>query len=173
MAQIPKPILNIADKMAAKHSGDITLAVATALKAIRKLPEFREYVEILVHQSVQDLVYAARHQDNRQIKYANGDYHAAQKVRPADSEGVIRAAQNALFEYRIGGSRLGLLLGKDLLSIAATERAIGSGHFFNAALVEGLAPMVPAEKTVEESVSEAKLNRIFRELSGEMGKDAA
>ena len=89
---------------------------------------------------------------------------AAYRVGADGTPRVYPATGGIVYNYRIGGTLLGLVFGKDLLGIAEHERAIAEGHTFNARLAEALNPIVPANKRVKDAVAEKRLQMIFRQI---------
>lgn len=166
----PSNVIQICRECAARHT-EPPEAIDAAERRIRKLPEFDSLVATLVRSAIADLIYDARHDANRKLKNASGDYGGAAKVVTGCCSATQRIAQS-VFEYRIAGTALGLVLGKDLRTIAESESNIAEGHKFNAALCRTLARMVAPEKRVNEAVSEKKLRMIFDRLREKHGNAA-
>ncbi len=167
----PKSVLEIFEEQAAKHANNIPAAVREAERLIRKLPEYADLVGILVHNAVQEGVYSARHKTNVRIKLELGDFGQPAKVVVGTSPGC-EAAAKSVYDYNIGKTRLGLIYGRDLVAIAENEQAIGNGHFENAAICRKLQRLVPADKQVQDAVSERQLNTIFKAVKREINKAA-
>lgn len=161
--EVPKNILAIVRKIANKHTSNIEVAVKEAESTIRKLPEFDTLVDMLVHNAITEMVYDARHQANKTIKRNAGQYGGPAKVIVGTSTS-IKDAYDSIYNLRIAGTLLGLIRGDQLQSVAETERAIGNGHYVNAALVESLVGLVPADKTVQQSVKASKIKQLWTKL---------
>lgn len=164
--EIPENVLRIVEEMAAKYPADIPKAIERAEKDIRSLPEFDELVSMLVRNTVQELVYDARHRANTRMRREAGDYGGQAKVVSGNSACLGRVCVS-VYSYHIAGTKLGLVKGADLEAIAESERAIASGHLFNVRLCSKLKGLVPADKCVQEVVSEKKLRALFKSCSRE------
>jgi hypothetical protein len=162
---IPSAVITAAEKAADKHGDDIRKAVATALVAIRKMPDYAEFSDALVRSAVQEFVYDARHRANIATRAAGGEYGGPSKVAAGSSAAVSRAAAS-VYAYFIGGRTLGSIKGEELEAIAESEQAKAEGHGFNATLCETLAPLVPEGKTVKQAIGERKLRGIFQDTQG-------
>ncbi len=162
---LPESVMSIAIAAVKRHGDDITAAVDEAETKIRKLKEFSEVVDALVHDAVQRLVYQLRGQSNQAVRRQSGVYGQPAKVRVGASESVA-VAEASYLSYYIGGRTLGGILGSELLSIAESETAVAAGHQFNAELCRQLAAIVPQNKSVAEVVSERRLRNLFKKLRG-------
>ena len=170
--KFPAEVLAIIKKAASRYPSDIVKATDDAENKIRALPDFDEIVHILIRAAIQEQVYEARHAVTRQIKYETGQYGGPAKVVSGESEGVKRAAISC-YQFRIGSTILGLVLGEELLVLAAAENAIGNGHLYNAELLTKLKPLVPEGKRVQDAVSEKKLRAIMESIRKKYEDDAA
>lgn len=159
----PESVLNVAKLAAQKHADDVSAAVDEAERQIRRLPEFGDLVAALVRQAVQTLVYNERHRSNVRMRAEAGEYGRPAKVNVGASA-AVNAVIESLYLYRIAGTTLGLVRGADLAGIAASENAQANGHIFNARLCSELSALVPAEKAVQDAVSERKLRSIFDKI---------
>lgn len=168
----PNEVYTIVRAAAEKFEMDISKAALKAEKQIRLLPEFPEIMDSLIKQAILDLVYSARHKMTCSIKRQTNQYGQPSKVSSAGSEAVGEASFSA-YSFCVAGTVLGAVLGEDLPSIAEQERAISSGHAYNARLLETLIPLVPKKKRVKDVISEQKLRTIMIRLSNDMGKEAA
>jgi hypothetical protein len=160
--EYPTSVLEIAERQAARFPADIDSAVNEAEKAIRRLPEFDSLVDLMVHNAVQELIYSFRHRDKVQMKNDMGQYGGPAKVTSGASA-VANRAERSAYEFHMAGTMLGLILGKDLESIAQSEAAIAHGHDFNARLCRRLMSLVPDESRVQDAVSEKRLRRLIAE----------
>ena len=161
----PKPVLTIVGKAAAKYGDDVEQAVAYAGKLVRRLKEYDVFAIGLVDHALRELIYDARHQTNLRIRRENGN--DVDRVDPKVVVGrspAVAEVYESVYSYLIAGMMLGSVRGDVLEGIASSERAKANGHGFNANLAEALHPMVPADKTVREVVSEKKLQALFRRL---------
>jgi len=159
----PKNVLEIVETATRKYPTDIEGAVQQAEKAVRKLPEFDELVEKLVHDSIQGLVYDVRHRLNIQMRQEAGGYGGPAKVVSGDSTAANRMEMD-LYRYNIAGTSLGNMKGEELVPTADAERAKGEGCLFNSRLCRRLAAIVPEGKAVRDVVSATKLRSIFMEV---------
>jgi hypothetical protein len=155
----------------AKFPNDIPFAVDWADKKLRSCPEFNEWTENFIRHSIQEMIYDVRHQKSHQIKAEAGGYINPTKVSASSSTG--NAAIAKVYEYRIAGRTLGMLLGNELAAIASSEREIAHGHLFNCQLCEELKRLVPDDKTVRQAVPEVKLRGLFKRLQKQSQVEAA
>ncbi len=162
--EFPESLLAVVKRAVKKYPADIEKCVAEAEKALRKRKAFTEWLDILITQGVQEIVYDIRHQINTRIKNENKEYGGKSTVIPGASEAVQEV--ESVYAYRIAGTMLGLVLGVQLLDIANSEAAIANGHQFNSVLARSLMPLVPNDKRVQEAVSEKRLQKMFREAQG-------
>jgi len=163
MEKIPPEVHDIARRCAEKHKQDVNVAIAAAYEQVMKLDNFDEFVLALAHAAVSDLVYDCRHQSARAMKIAAGAYGGPAKVIVGLS-GSVQRVYESLYNYRIAGTVLGCLYGRDLADIASKEAEKASGHRFNADLCAKLATMVPDDKRVHDVVSEKTLGNLFRNM---------
>lgn len=161
--QFTEEVIEIARKADRRFPSDIVKATDEAERKIRALPDFDEIVDTLVRSAVRELVYYARHVVTTRIKNETGARCTKAKVVVGKSNGVLRAAESC-YNHRIAGTILGMVYGKDLADIAASEAAVGKGHLFNSALAAKLSEIVPAESMVQDAVPETKLRKIMKEL---------
>lgn len=146
------------------NPSNIENATAEALRGVKRLSSYDELVDTLVEHAVQDLVHDARHEVNRIIRQLSGAYSSKPKTLVGDSPAVMRA-EVSVYHYRIAGTSLGEVLGKELLDIAAHEENRANGHIFNTRLCRRLAEIVPNNKKVKNAVKEKQLKMFFSEMS--------
>jgi hypothetical protein len=168
----PESVLSIVREAVKRFPKDPPKSIDWAVGRVKKLPDYEDLVASLVKQAMADLIYDQRHTTTVQIRRSAREYGGPAKVVSGDSPGVASVAESVYF-YKIGGTILGEILGKDLRAIGQSERAISNGHFLNARLVEKLATLVPPEKRVRDAVGEDRINKILRNLQRNIGKDAA
>lgn len=174
--QIPSAIIEIAKEESRRHSTTIQEAVCSAKARIEALPNYEELADTLITQAVQDLIYDARHRDNREINKeirrsgGNGNggdrrYNGGGPRRVAITDPSINRVYQSAFDYRISGQILGNLRGKDLIPIANSEKEISKGHIFNYVLLKAIAESnkVGDEETVQQKITEEELNKMFIE----------
>lgn len=138
-------------------------------KEARCLPDFAEFVNALLEARFQDMIYTERSALNREtLAKIDGKCVPLPKVKVLDSKGV-RDAYAHLYGYFVAGRTLGSILGKDLPYLADVEMNTAQGYLFRYRLLNALAEMVPAEKTVQESVKPKVLERIFNDCQGAIG----
>lgn len=159
--ELSSKIYDIIRKADEQFPDDIPAAVSWANGKLREEPEFQEWVESFVTHSIQEMVYDVRHKKSQQIKSQAGGYIAPTKV--SSSSASTNAVLAEVYQYRIAGRTLGMLLGSELGDIATNETDIANGHLFNARLCEHLKRLVPENKTVKQAVPEKKLRDLFRQ----------
>lgn len=166
----PESVLDIVKAATAEHPDDIAKATDTALRKIRKLPEFPELVDKLIHDAIQELIYGERHAENCRIRKEAG---GGPKPIVIDHKGKIgqAIAQRYYLNLYIGGRQLRYIAGKDLQPLASEEEKIGQGHLWNARLLTALASKVPEDSTVGETLTEDDLVKIVRKIN--KNQDAA
>jgi len=162
----PREVFEIVRQCCDKYPQSVATAVERATKLIKAMPVYDDLIDLLIRNAIQDLVYDARHYANVANKKQMGLYGGPGKVVSGRSRTVNRIA-DSVYLWRIGGTVLGKLLGKELIPIAESESSIADGHAFNARLCQALAPLVAEDKTVEQCVPEKKLLRLFRKLLNE------
>lgn len=162
MEELPEDLMIRAAEVAREYGDRLDEGISLLQAEVRARSDYRRIVERLVRRAVRDLVYSARHQQNRMIKATRGDYSAAQTApRVNGAHEAVNRAYQSVYEYKIAGRTLGSLYGRDLPDVITTEKAIAGGHLFNAALCEWLCRNVGANQTVREAVDEATLDREF------------
>jgi hypothetical protein len=154
---IPESVTAIVEKVVARHPNDIGAATNEALTKVKASPNFKEFYMSLVTHCLTELIYDARHKANVQLKRQTGRYNNKSKVDYTLSSSSYRYC----YDYYVNGQTLGNILGKDLLSIANSEKEIAGGHLFNHELCTWLSTQVPDDKMVREVVSEKKLQQAF------------
>jgi hypothetical protein len=169
MSQTVIDIIAAAEK---RHPEDIEAAVDDAEKRIRKLPDFDDFVNILIREAIRSRVNDCRHGVSRAIRKEMGEYGKPATTVVGESPAVLKVMEN-LYKYRIAGTVLGSVYGRDLADISENERVTGQGHLFNAYLTARLQPLVPANKRVRDVVPEKKLKVIFASCQKEIDKSAA
>ena len=160
----PTEVIEAVDAAIAAHAGGVAEAVEAAVAAVRALPDYRSFVNGLVHNAVMSLVHDRRHQANTKIKREMGFYGGPPKVETATSAGVAAAAES-VYQYRVAGRVLGDLLGGELAPLADAEEGRGRGCLVNAAVLRWCAAQrVPEGEAVRDHVSERRLAAAFRRL---------
>lgn len=165
-------LLEVVSKAASQHPDDIDKAVDCAAKAVRKLPEFPEWVDQLVNGQLRNMIHDARHSANTRLRRDAGEYGGPAKVG-LSTGAVAEAARSVYMHYAIGGRSLGMILGSELVSLAAAEQEKAQGHQFNVRLCQKLVEIVPADKRVSDVLTEGKLKKLFSELEKGKGKRKA
>lgn len=162
----PASVTAVVKAASAKHPDDTPSAVDWALRRIRALDEFDDLIDTFLKQAIQDLIYDARHNENRQIRNASGRPELEPKVDALKSASV-HAVSKSQYDYFVAGRTLGSILGSDLRGIAEDEASTGEGYQFRARLLDKLADVVPAKKTVREAVSKTRLAKIWAAAEGD------
>jgi len=161
--QFPKEVLGIVRKANLNHPSYPTEATAEALKGVKRLSSFEELVDTLIEHAVHDLVCDDRHSINTSIKRQSGVYYQTPKTVVGNSDAVMRAAFS-VYSYRIAGTSLGEVLGKDLIDIAVNQDNKADGHVFNSMLMRRLSSIVPDKQKVKNAITQKKLKALFAEL---------
>lgn len=167
---LPDELLAIV-KLAVQKHNEPQPAIEEAHKSVRKRPEFQAWVDLLVQTAVAELVYRERAVINTRLKAQAGEYGKPAKVSVGQSD-AVNEVYTLYYQYKIGGTILGNVMGEELAGIGEKERALSEGHLFNARLCEELARFVPEGKRVQDCVSERKLKVLFTRLQGERDKAA-
>ncbi len=139
--------------------GSLEDIIQSAQEVVRSLPNFGRWQDWLVTQAIRGLVDAERHRVNVSIRKSAGDYGSAPQGRLAGS--AAARVMDDCYRFNVGGKYLGDLLGNELGSLAVNERRTASGYIFRAELLERLAEIVPATRTVRDSVNPTKLRKLF------------
>jgi hypothetical protein len=156
-----------------RHKTDISKAVAEAVKKIRALPEFSEWVDELVNSQVRGMIIDRRHRVNGfPIEPAGENNGHSKNGKPftahpkIDLPDVVNSiARRINLNYRFGGKTLGTLMGEELAGLADREKQTGDTHYFHYRLLTRLAEIVPADKAVGDVVKNQKqLTKIIDEL---------
>ena len=166
MANFPVNLIAIVDRAAAAHPTSIEAAVAEAKAYARLASNYAEFVEQLIDGSIQELVYDARHKVNVSIKRQAGHYGKPALVEGCT--GAISDAYRSVYDYFVGGCILGNLMGRELSTLASSERAKAGGHLFNAQLLSELTALVPEGERVRDAVTEPRLRAMFKKVHGEV-----
>jgi len=111
--EYPSEVLEIV-KAAVKRHKTTSGAVREAEKKIRALPTFEAIAEIAIHHAIRELVGDVRHTDNRQMRKAAGEYGPLAKTVTGTSPEILAIADEALLDYHIAGTVLGLVKGEEL-----------------------------------------------------------
>jgi hypothetical protein len=159
---MPKTLLDIIGQ-AVKDNHVPQAAVEVALREVQGHALFRAWVDDLVRTAVSELVWRERGRINVALKNQAKAYGGPARVQVGASS-EINAAYSSYYDYTIGRTVLGSLLGRDLLRVAENERANAAGHVFNAELCEALKPLVPDDRAVRAAVSERRLRNLFVRL---------
>lgn len=171
--QFPQEVRVIVREANTNSPSDIEGATTEALINVKRLSAYDELVDTLVEHAVHDLICDDRHSINTQIKHQSGVYYQTPKTVVGESTAVMRAEFSA-YSYRIAGTSLGEVLGKDLLDIAGVEDNKADGHVFNSTLLRRLSNVVPQNKKVRNAITQKKLKSLFAELQAtKKGKSEA
>ena len=162
--EYPEKILAIAKSAAEKYPADIGKATRVAVRAIRRLVDYEEFIDVLVEHATMRLVHEFRHTWNtaNKRKFQCPDT----KVNVGLSMAVNRAADKSWMQMRIAGTVLGRLKGVELLPLAESEAEKAAGHCFNELLLRALVPLVADDKYVDDVVTTQRLDQIVDGLLG-------
>jgi len=147
-----------------KHADSLDDGVEAALSKVKKLDCFEELSDLFCSKFLRVSMGGMRHEINMEIKRAAGGFYAPAKVNPAKSKIMQKIFRNAM-QYQINGTILGKLRGEQLLGLAAGMEKQAGGYLFNATLLRDVAKHVKGVKTVEQSLSVKKLQKIFDKVS--------
>jgi len=162
----------IAREEAEKHSESINQAVTAAERRIRRTSCFEEFKEQAITEAVRQLVQRARMTSNIQVRHPREDEHTEDepadlgrpKVIPSRSRIVMdietRTAKK-YFGYKIDGRTLGSLLGRELLPLATKKKNLAETSWALGNILEQLAVIVPADKSVLGTVKPKKIIQIW------------
>lgn len=129
-----------------------------------------ELKEALIDLAIRELIYRNRCVFNKTLK--REVLSSDPKLKPL-SDSVMGAA-SSFYDLYVGSNRLGSILGKQLLPLAADERATAEGHIDNAQFFESIATRykIPPEGRVEDYVKEIELRRLYTKLIKGKAKQA-
>lgn len=108
----PKELPEIARKAVDRYPSNIEKSTDIALRLIKRLPEYDDFMESLIRDAVQDIIYDIRHSDNVAMKRANGMYNIEPKVIVSNSSAVLEVFKS-LYEMRNAGAQIRQRLKKD------------------------------------------------------------
>ena len=154
--------MEVVERCEKQHTDDLAEAKKVAVRKIRRLPVFPEFVDMLVKSAVDGLVDEARHKRNVAICNQERRYGGPAKVSVGSSKGV-QQIEHDLFTFAIDGRELGSIKGEEMEGLAEREKATGSGYYFRARLLLGCRPFVPDGKMAREVMTVAQLRKVFRE----------
>ena len=169
---LPESVQKIIAAVVEKNGSDIDAAVNEAESRVRRLKDFEDLQRGLVRDALRAAIHDRRHSCNVSLRRENREYGGPAKVSAGSSD-AVNEVHRSCYGYYIGSTMLGSLLGNQLPKLAEAEEARAEGHQFNAALLRKLAPLVPEDKTVQQSVSATKLQKMFRELQRKSPAGAA
>ena len=86
----PKEILEVVERCEEQYTDDLAKAKEAAVRKIRRLSVYPEFVDMLVKSAVDGLVDEARHKRNVSIRNQERRYGGPAKVVVGESEGVQR-----------------------------------------------------------------------------------
>lgn len=172
-------VVKIVRDASRKYPSDIKTAAEQALREIQKLGDFKGMVDLFMFYAVRCLVHEARCRVNQDIKdscrvtaaTATVDgYRGRAKVDRLQSQ-TLEMVYESTYNYCIGRTTLGEVLGADLPGLRSSEEAKASGHQFNSALLRWLeSKKIPAVARVRDVVPEPQLRGAFERLQREMGR---
>ncbi len=165
-------VLAIGRDAARTFGDDIEKATDAALRDIRQLPEYEALVDTLVRDAVREIIYEARHTANVAMKKQAGFYGGPAKVVVGTSTRMTRIYES-VYNMRVAGTMLGMVMGADLQRLADAEYAIGDGHYVNATLLKSLVGIVPVNKAVREAVTQKRLKTLLRKAQEKVQGEAA
>jgi hypothetical protein len=137
-------------------------AVPVAVERVRNSSLYTSEVrEELINLAIRELIYANRCTANRTLK--REVLSSDPKLKPLTHS--VMSAASSFYDLYVGGTRLGSILGKQLPTLAADERARSEGHLNNAMLFDALsARKIPAEGKVEDYISETDLRKLYNRV---------
>ncbi len=169
---VPKEIRDAVQAAIDANPGDIDQEIADAQRRVRKLRNFRTFVDNLVSYAVKKMVWDLRHQMTRGTKAAAKQWDAAQaKKRPNDPpENLDKIFMGVFVRTKIGGHDLGDILGKDIPALVAAEKMLANGHLLNAELLEWCEGQgVTGDVRVSDVITERKMWTKIQQLTRKYG----
>lgn len=162
VVDFPDNVIAIVKEICKKYGCDIRKSTDASVKKIQALPNYHQLIDSLVYNAVRQLVYDQREAFNSEIR-SRKEYgaYAGKPSGAAASINQIHKSINDYYEYKIGGTNLGDLLGEELIPLAESCEETANGHLFNAKILRDLRPFVNDGCTVRESVKPRKIKSIF------------
>lgn len=151
-------LIDLAKEAALSNPESIDTAVDVVLAKAQKLPKFSDFTASLVRRAIREMVEDARCQANLAMRRANGGFSAPAKVVPGKATAELMRSH---YLYLMAGKTLGKMTRDDLLAVADAEEEQVAVHSFHARLCRNLAAIVPEGKTVEQAVTEKKLDAMW------------
>jgi hypothetical protein len=173
----PESFFEIINAAVARHKDDTAKAVAQAIRKIRELPEFSEWINRLAENHIASMVHNRRHRLNKaatgeRISIDALDDVAAPEPRVVGREielpdVVSNLIEGITLDYFIGSKTLGAMSGLELRATAA--RYFGNGHklLFLSQLCNRLARIVQPEQQVRDVVTNAELSVLVAEVQAQ------
>ena len=177
--ELPEKFSDIIRKSEERFKDNIDKAVVDAEKKIRKLPEFDDFVQVLISEAIRSRIHDTRHYINRVIKedvasgsQQEGDSESYVVPKPKVVVGrnkSVNEVERTVYDIRIANKCLGSIFGYELSNLAESESATARGYQIRAKLCLALVPLVPESKTVRQAISSKKLHRIYESILKEEG----
>src|SRR5262245_23072110 len=98
--EFPRHVIEVIEAAYAANVGDVEAAVDAGERAVRRMPDFNETVDLLIRQGVQVLVWRRHQVTNRRIKKEAGAYGGPPKVVVGRSELIAQIAES-VYNYHI------------------------------------------------------------------------
>lgn len=167
---VSEELIKIIRDAANKYGDSIDEAVDYAFDCWSKSPDYGEWTDFLVRSSLRTKIHCARHHQNQRITKHHIRASVIQNQRLLETTGVLNDVASEtldiLTKYSINGRRLGSIFGKELKAIAQQEHDNAVGCEFCSELCMALMRVVPADKTVGESVSSEYVKKIMQQIRG-------
>ena len=157
--EYPTKITDIAKDSCTKYP-DVQEAIAKTINRVKRLKDYKSFMNVLVYNALTDLVYDTRHRSNVAIKRQAGEYGTGNKTDYVGTRSVQQATKNYL-NYYIAGRTLGNILGSEIEDLIDIEVSLSDGHDYNTRILEALKKIVPEDKRVKDVVSNKQLEAIF------------
>lgn len=172
--ELPESVLAIGRKADRKHPESRASAVEEALAKIRKLPDRDRIVEAFLVSLAEQAVDRFRQGRNLAMRRQAGQFGGSAKVRVDQSPEVAKVEAWSLFDYCIGGTRLGSLRFGQIPSLLEAERSKVRTSSFHVQVLEALDRLgAPEEALVGDRISLKQMKKIWERAEGASGTKAA
>jgi hypothetical protein len=167
---IPEKLRKIVRQICKDNPESINHQIKKSIAAIRELPEFAEYVETLVNDNIQEMVYEERHSVTR-ARGAAYSMPAPSKLagqKHATANKMVSAAFSGCYGHYMAGTTLGIITGDMIPLLIATEEAKAATHTGYANLLrwcqdKGVVGKLRVRDVIKENDLKKNYDRILAE----------
>jgi len=159
----PKNVILLVEEIENENKENRTLAITNAVEALRELPDFNDFFELLLRDAVGELIDRARHKAMEAIRKSEAYRRNMPKVVVGNSKVLQEISYQAFCDVRIDGTILSNIYGSRLTDLARSERNSASGYVERAFILEALAKIVPEDKKVGEVVGKQQELKIRKQ----------